>query len=202
MKCKVTTEKPVTREDRMRDTLPSQENGNPISIELEDVETPRSSMDLGHLSRRSSMDSLASSVHPFQNRQSQLTGPRLSQILLRSSSSPALAKKPEHLLWGFAQVVGNFIVDPTLINNNEFAPLKRRTMYRPHGAGIGGGGGLMMGKPDAQSKIGTSVHMFSKVLRNLNEHVECRYPYYARDINTAIHFVRGPRSSPWRNKEM
>lgn len=169
---KATTEKPVIKEE-MRDVLRSQENGNPISIELEDVETPRSSMELGHLSPRSSMDSLASSGHPFQNRQAQLTGPRLSQILLRSSSSPALAKKPEHLLWGFAQVVGNFVVDPTLINNNEFAPLKRRTMYRPHGAGVGGGGGLMMGKPDAQSKIGMNLHV-ANIYRNRQVTHVCR----------------------------
>ncbi|KAI9319707.1 Rgp1-domain-containing protein [Dichotomocladium elegans] len=82
-------------------------------------------------SRRSSMDSLAS-ANPYHGRASQFSAPRLSQILLRSSTGPAVAKKPEHLLWGFAQVVGNFIVDPTLINNNEFAPLKQRTMYRPH----------------------------------------------------------------------
>jgi hypothetical protein len=61
-------------------------------------------------------------------------------------------KKTEHLLWGSAQVVGQFVVDPTLINNNEFAPLKQRTMYRPQGAGFGGGGGLWNGKHD--SKIG------------------------------------------------
>lgn len=61
-------------------------------------------------------------------------------------------KKPENLIWGFAQVVGQFVVDPTLINNNEFAPLKQRTMYRPQGTGFGGGGGLWNGKLD--SKIG------------------------------------------------
>ncbi|KAI9274409.1 Rgp1-domain-containing protein [Phascolomyces articulosus] len=139
--------------------------GEPISIELGDTMTPRSSIDTQSFrgepyldaSRRSSVDSLASN-HPYHTaagRASQLSAPRLSQFLLRSSSAPSLVKKPEHLLWGFAQVVGNFIVDPSLINNNEFAPLKRRTMYRPHGSGMGGGGGLLMGKPDVQSKIDT-----------------------------------------------
>ncbi|KAI7853420.1 Rgp1-domain-containing protein [Circinella umbellata] len=146
----------------------TEEGGEPISIELGDTMTPRSSTDTqstirGELyldaSRRSSVDSLASN-HPYLagaagGRASQLSAPRLSQFLLRSSSTPSLVKKPEHLLWGFAQVVGNFIVDPSLINNNEFAPLKRRTMYRPHGSGMGGGGGLLMGKPDTQSKIDT-----------------------------------------------
>lgn len=137
--------------------------GEPISIELDDSMTPRSSVDTHgtrdpyyDISRRSSMDSLASSNNPYHGgRASQLSAPRLSQFLLRSSSAPSLVKKPEHLLWGFAQVVGNFIVDPTLINNNEFAPLKQRTMYRPHGAGMGGGGGLLMGgRSDMHSKIG------------------------------------------------
>ncbi|KAI8145789.1 Rgp1-domain-containing protein [Fennellomyces sp. T-0311] len=161
--------KQVTRQDGEREarweapkTVPNEgvlDGGEPISIELGDGMTPRSSTDTQSFrldgSRRSSVDSLASN-HPYHTaRASQLSAPRLSQFLLRSSSAPSLVKKPEHLLWGFAQVVGNFIVDPTLINNNEFAPLKRRTMYRPHGSGMGGGGGLLMGKPDAHSKIDT-----------------------------------------------
>ncbi|KAI9497852.1 Rgp1-domain-containing protein [Zychaea mexicana] len=145
------------------ETVGNPAGGEPISIELGDTLTPRSSIDTQSIrepyldaSRRSSVDSLASN-HPYHTaaRASQLSAPRLSQFLLRSSSAPSLVKKPEHLLWGFAQVVGNFIVDPSLINNNEFAPLKRRTMYRPHGSGMGGGGGLLMGKPDAHSKIDT-----------------------------------------------
>ncbi|KAG0177133.1 hypothetical protein DFQ29_005196 [Apophysomyces sp. BC1021] len=136
---------------------PTTEEGEPISIELgaHDALTPRSSMetyssfmrDTAEGSRRSSMDSLASNSMKQQQHQ------RHSQ-LLKSSSTSTLAKKPEHLLWGFAQLVGHFIVDPTLINNNEFAPLKHRTMYRPHGVGFGGGGGLLA-KPDGHSKIDT-----------------------------------------------
>ncbi|KAJ8652306.1 hypothetical protein O0I10_012079 [Lichtheimia ornata] len=152
--------------DEENDNEDDQEGGagEPISIELGDSMTPRSSVDTHgtrepyyDISRRSSMDSLASSNNPYHGgRASQLSAPRLSQFLLRSSSAPSLVKKPEHLLWGFAQVVGNFIVDPTLINNNEFAPLKQRTMYRPHGAGMGGGGGLLMGgRSDMHSKIDT-----------------------------------------------
>lgn len=125
-------------------------------------------------SRRSSIDSLASSSHPYvntsqlnhhhphhiHNQGSSTISPiavhsanaRRVSRLLKSPSTPSLMKKPEHLLWGFAQVVGQFVVDPTLINNNEFAPLKHRTMYRPQGSGFGGGGGLWNGKADP--KIG------------------------------------------------
>ncbi|CAO3600805.1 unnamed protein product [Absidia cylindrospora] len=155
----------------------------PIAIELgsHDTITPRTSIDTVassymhpiSSSRRSSTDSLAS-AHPYyttppppppQQQQSLYHPPppstsaahpinarRLSRIL-KSPSTPSLMRKPEHLLWGFAQVVGQFVVDPTLINNNEFAPLKQRTMYRPQGTGFGGGGGLMNGKQD--SKIDT-----------------------------------------------
>ncbi|SAM02517.1 hypothetical protein [Absidia glauca] len=146
-----------------------------IAVELDshDNITPRTSIDTlastyihpALSSRRSSTDSLASS-HPYysssqstttQQQQNHSSGPsapprRLSR-LLKSPSTPSLMKKTEHLLWGSAQVVGQFVVDPTLINNNEFAPLKQRTMYRPQGAGFGGGGGLWNGKHD--SKIDT-----------------------------------------------
>ncbi|CAO3642582.1 unnamed protein product [Cunninghamella echinulata] len=148
----------------------------PIELESHEIMTPRTSIDTvassyvhpTSQSRRSSVDSMASS-HPYINT-SQLNhhhyhhqGPSPSVIspivvhsansrrlsrLLKSPSTPSLLKKPEHLLWGFAQVVGQFIVDPTLINNNEFAPLKHRTMYRPQGSGFGGGGGLWNGKAD------------------------------------------------------
>ncbi|KAI8084935.1 Rgp1-domain-containing protein [Halteromyces radiatus] len=153
-----------------------------IELGSHDHITPRTSIDtvtssymhpISTSSRRSSTDSLSSS-HPYytnspmsggqqhhyhqqqQYHSSLATHPinarRLSR-LLKSPSTPSLMKKPEHLLWGFAQVVGQFVVDPTLINNNEFAPLKQKTMYRPHGTGFGGGGGLWNGKPD--SKIDT-----------------------------------------------
>ncbi|KAF7728895.1 hypothetical protein EC973_005290 [Apophysomyces ossiformis] len=136
---------------------PTTDEGEPISIELgaHDTLTPRSSIethssfmrDVTENSPRSSMDSLASSnLKQQQQRHSQL---------LKSCSTSTLAKKPEHLLWGFAQLVGQFVIDPTLINNNEFAPLKHRTMYRPHGVGFGGGGGGLLAKPDAHSKIDT-----------------------------------------------
>lgn len=111
-----------------------------IPIEL-DSPTPRSSIDtfLQHnLSPRSSMDSNAS----FRSLQQR-----------RYSSSPLKKPISEHLMCGFAQVVGSFVADPNLININEFGPLKHYTMYNPQG-GFGGGGGLMVAKSD--SSLGES----------------------------------------------
>lgn len=192
------------------------ERQEPISVELEDGDqiTPRSSVDTvpsvirdpyymdTASSRRSSMDSLASINHPYHSaRSSQLSAPRLSQFLLRSSSTPSLVKKTEHLLWGFAQVVGNFSVDPTLINNNEFAPLKRRTMYRPHGTGMGGGGGLLIGKPDRHAKIGKASHMiiFDKTFNLFSVH---RYPDNACPFNPSFYTLCGPRFGSRRDKKV
>ncbi|KAI8583160.1 hypothetical protein K450DRAFT_224496 [Umbelopsis ramanniana AG] len=140
-----------------------------ISIELGsiDTDTPRSSIDTQstyipreHDSRRSSIDSTASfSNHPH----SHMYGtPRLN-FMMKSTSTPSLLTKSEHLLWGFAQVVGHFVVDPAMVNASEFAQLKNRTMYRP-GGGIGGGGG-MLGRPSGirqPNKIdGNSIPVFS-----------------------------------------
>lgn len=80
-------------------------------------------------SRRSSIDSTISSVprHPRIH--------RLSSI--RSISSTAY--RNEHLLWGSAQVVGQFVSDPTLVDTDVFTPLKTKAMYHPSGAPSGGG---------------------------------------------------------------
>jgi hypothetical protein len=109
----------------------------PIPIEL-DSPTPRSSIDTflhhnNHSSPRSSMDSNAS-FRSIQQR--------------RYSTSPLKKPVSEHLMCGFAQVVGSFVADPNLININEFGPLKHYTMYNPQG-GFGGGGGLMVAKSDS-----------------------------------------------------
>ncbi|CAJ0762493.1 7725_t:CDS:2 [Entrophospora sp. SA101] len=64
----------------------------------------------------------------------------------RCSSSPSLTQKYETLLWGFAQIVGQFTVDASLIKSIEFEPLKTKTMYRPasgNGAGGAVGGGTL-----------------------------------------------------------
>ncbi|KAI8344340.1 Rgp1-domain-containing protein [Chlamydoabsidia padenii] len=166
-----------TKWERQGDSYNDYPNGNSdpldtndsIAIELGShaANTPRTSIDTlassyTHpisASRRSSIDSLASSsspVHPyymtpqFPTGQHHPTHHRRLSRLLKSPTTPSLMKKPENLIWGFAQVVGQFVVDPTLINNNEFAPLKQRTMYRPQGTGFGGGGGLWNGKQDSK----------------------------------------------------
>ncbi|KAI9282755.1 Rgp1-domain-containing protein [Sporodiniella umbellata] len=89
---------------------------DPISIELG---TPRTSIDTHPMSPRSSVDSTAS--YPSLRRLS-----TLSQTLV----------KTEHLLCGFVQVVGSFIVDQNLINATEFDSLKQ---YNNPQGGLGGG---------------------------------------------------------------
>ncbi|RCH84109.1 hypothetical protein CU098_005804, partial [Rhizopus stolonifer] len=108
---------------------PAFEDEQPIPIEL-DSPTPRSSMD--------------TLVHPQPSPRSSID----SNASFRTQRYSSL-KRPmsEHLLCGFAQVVGSFIADPNLINLSEFDPLKKHTMYTPQG-GFGGGGGLMMAKAD------------------------------------------------------
>ncbi|ORX49180.1 Rgp1-domain-containing protein [Hesseltinella vesiculosa] len=138
-----------------------------IPIELDSYASPRMSFDMlpelpASSSRRSSIDSTTStsSAQPYaavqyrqQLAQSPMAHPanarRLSR-LLKSPSTPSLMKKPEHLLWGFAQVVGQFVVDANLINAKEFEPVKHRTMYQPQGAGFGGGGGMTTNKHDSK----------------------------------------------------
>ncbi|KAG1607339.1 hypothetical protein G6F46_012369 [Rhizopus delemar] len=88
---------------------------DPIAIELG---SPRTSMDTTTMSPRSSLDSAAS--YPSLRRLS-----TLSQTI-----------KTEHLLCGFVQVVGSFVVDPQLINMNEFDSLRH---YNSPQGGLGGG---------------------------------------------------------------
>lgn len=153
--------KSESENSRPKDEDRTSEAPHPITIELGSIEadTPRSSIDTQSTylareqdSRRSSIDSNASfSTHSHSQN---FGSPRLS-LMMKSISTPSLLHKPEHLLWGFAQVVGHFVVDPTMVNTAEFAQLKNRTMYRP-GGGSGGGGG-MLGRPSGtrqQSKIG------------------------------------------------
>ncbi|KAI9487640.1 MAG: Rgp1-domain-containing protein [Benjaminiella poitrasii] len=121
----------------LANTMTNDEDTDGIPIEL-DSPTPRSSIDTflqQSLSPRSSMDSNASfhsSVLPSR----------------RYSSSPLKKPVSEHLICGFAQVVGSFVADANLINVNEFDPLKHYTMYNPQG-GFGGGGGLMVARSDS-----------------------------------------------------
>lgn len=155
----------VSEDLHMQEEEEVSEPSQAISIELGsiDTDTPRSSIDTQSTyipreqdSRRSSIDSTAS----FSNHShSHMYGsPRLN-FMMKSTSTPSLMNKSEHLLWGFAQVVGHFVVDPAMVNATEFAQLKNRTMYRP-GGGVGGGGG-MLGRPSGTrqpNKIGRCYH--------------------------------------------
>lgn len=114
------------------DNLPSE-----TTIELD--ETPRSSIDTTSI--RSSIDSNLSSI-PRNVRLH-----RLSSI----NSFHRSNVRNEHLLWGSAQVIGQFVFDPTLINANIFTPLKKKAMYHPFG--ISSGGGMLTAS--SLSKIGT-----------------------------------------------
>ncbi|KAJ2962092.1 hypothetical protein NQZ79_g2811 [Umbelopsis isabellina] len=147
----------------------SSELSHPIAIELGSIEpdTPRSSIDTQSTyiprepdSRRSSIDSTASFA---TNTHSNHLGTHRLNFMMKSTSTPSLLHKSEHLLWGFAQIVGHFVADPAMINASEFSQLKTRTMYRP-GGGFGGGGG-MLGRPSgtrSQSRIDTnSIPVFS-----------------------------------------
>ncbi|KAK9709849.1 Golgi membrane exchange factor (Ric1p-Rgp1p) subunit, variant 2 [Basidiobolus ranarum] len=69
-----------------------------------------------------------------------------SASMTRSSSSPCASFKTEYLMWGFAQVVGHFVINGSIIKFDEFESLKSKTMYRSaNGIGSGGsvGGGII-----------------------------------------------------------
>lgn len=107
---------------------------DPIAIELG---SPRTSIDTFPMSPRSSMESTAS--YPSLRRLS-----TLSQTMI----------KTEHLLCGFVQVVGSFVVDQSLINVNEFDSLKQ---YNSPQGGLGGGlvkSDTFMGKKEKKKKRG------------------------------------------------
>lgn len=107
------------------DNIPSD-----TTIELEHEETPRSSIDTRYTtSRRSSIDSTMSNIPRH---------PRLHRLSSTRATS-FTAYRNEHLLWGSAQVIGQFVSDPTLVDTNVFAPLKSKAMYHPLGASSGGG---------------------------------------------------------------
>ncbi|CAG8496627.1 9641_t:CDS:2 [Racocetra fulgida] len=120
------------------------------SVSISDYDTsessPRSSADfyvLGYSDDRSS-NSWSGSLSDYK-RNSSGSG-RSSIGSGRCNSSPTLSQKYETLLWGFAQIVGQFVVDGSLVKSIEFEPLKTKTMYRPaSGSGAGGavGGGTL-----------------------------------------------------------
>jgi hypothetical protein len=124
------------------------------TIELDDDYETESidTQSLYSSSRRSSIDSTTSNIPSFTSRRHPNQLHRLSTPLYRSSSF--IQKNcSEHILWGFAQVVGQFVSDPVMIDSSKFAPLKSKTMYHPFGTSSigGGGGGMLIRKPELTS---------------------------------------------------
>ncbi|KAF8983918.1 hypothetical protein BGZ46_009269 [Entomortierella lignicola] len=111
-----------------------------------EYQTPRPSMDY---STRSSMQSVRGPFH----QQSYASPSRRSSIMSnysihsspRSLQVPGQGSKKESLLWGSIQVVGQFMVDGSFIQQQGFESLKTKTMYRPTGSSGGGaiGGGTL-----------------------------------------------------------
>ncbi|ORY03977.1 Rgp1-domain-containing protein [Basidiobolus meristosporus CBS 931.73] len=93
----------------------------------------------GNLQRTQSSDGLTAPLSPK------------SASMARSSSSPCASFKTEYLMWGFAQVVGHFVINGSIIKFDEFESLKSKTMYRSaNGIGSGGSvGGGIIGVPTA-----------------------------------------------------
>ncbi|KAK9712289.1 Golgi membrane exchange factor (Ric1p-Rgp1p) subunit [Basidiobolus ranarum] len=103
----------------------------------------------GNLQRTQSSDGLIASLN------------LKAATMLRSSSSPCASFKTEYLMWGFAQVVGHFVINGSIVKFNEFEPLKSRTMYRSaNGIGSGGtvGGGII-GVPSAGGTISSVAEL-------------------------------------------
>ncbi|KAI0401145.1 Rgp1-domain-containing protein [Xylaria palmicola] len=96
--------------------------------------TPRSSGEFYSLSNNSS-ETLASEyvTHPFQ-------GGRRPAHLRRNSvlSGPSLAKLPESLMMGYAQVQGSFTLDGSLVNLGPFEAVKRKAVLGGQGGGVVG----------------------------------------------------------------
>ncbi|KAJ8107408.1 hypothetical protein ONZ43_g6741 [Nemania bipapillata] len=94
--------------------------------------TPRSSGEFYSLSNNSS-ETLASEyvTHPFQNG-------RTPAHLRRSSAMSGinLARPPESLMMGYAQVHGSFTLDGSLVNLGPFEAVKRKAVLSGQGGGV------------------------------------------------------------------
>ncbi|RHZ53330.1 hypothetical protein Glove_443g57 [Diversispora epigaea] len=99
--------------------------------------TPRSSVDFYGLGYSESNNAWGGSLSEYKKYSSSCK--RSSSGSGRCNSSPSLTQKYETLLWGFAQIVGQFMVDSSLIKSIEFEPLKTKTMYRPASGNVAGG---------------------------------------------------------------
>lgn len=151
----------------------NEDMNNAFSVDLDTVEgTPRSSVDF-YMGRNDSMESVVSNIGGSDLRFGHTR--RLSSIARNASTVHLAQQRHETLLWSFAQVVGNFTVDESLVKRREFDSLKSKVMYGSAGAGgpggavgggslgfIGVGGGLFnsgfFGTSNSQSSLADMQH--------------------------------------------
>ncbi|KAI3319215.1 Rgp1-domain-containing protein [Xylariaceae sp. AK1471] len=122
---------------RSKDPIPTiSEHAPPVARILSTTSmaggTPRSSGEFYSLSNNSS-ETLASEyvTHPFQN------GRRPAHLRQSSTMSGiSLARLPESLMMGYAQVQGSFTLDGSLINLGPFEAVKRKAVVGGQGGGV------------------------------------------------------------------
>ncbi|KAI8634196.1 Rgp1-domain-containing protein [Xylariaceae sp. FL1651] len=124
---------------RLKDPIPTiSEHSAPVARILSTTSmaggTPRSSGEFYSLSNHSS-ETLASEyvTHPLQN------GRRPAHLRRSSAMSGiSLARLPESLMMGYAQVQGSFTLDGSLINLSPFEAVKRKAVVGGQGGGVVG----------------------------------------------------------------
>ncbi|CAG8449960.1 3265_t:CDS:10 [Ambispora leptoticha] len=138
-----------------------------MSVDLDTREsTPRSSVDFYGLGNNSERNwagggNGGNGFYGGGDNKGQHQQNKRYSTMSKCNSSPSLTQKYETLLWSFAQVVGHFIVDGSLVKSVEFEPLKHKAMYRPaSGGGVGAGGavgGGMLGifGPNSKNQMNT-----------------------------------------------
>ncbi|RKP06087.1 hypothetical protein THASP1DRAFT_18926 [Thamnocephalis sphaerospora] len=101
-------------------------------------------------SPRNSVDERTSDVsNTFGARTARSARPARGRCMVTTTVAPVT------LLWGFAQVVGSFVLDDSLVRTDAFAGLNTRGMYQAAGVGgmIGGFGGGTLGITPAMTSL-------------------------------------------------
>ncbi|KAF4551979.1 Rgp1-like protein [Elsinoe fawcettii] len=107
---------------------------NPLAKVLSETSvngTPRTSSEFYSLSNRS--DETVNSEMPSQA--SSKLMPRQSLSRSHSRRSNPRSDEPEHLMMGYAQTMGSFSVDGSLVNQAPFEEVKRKGIIGSHGGG-------------------------------------------------------------------
>ncbi|KAF2096385.1 Rgp1-domain-containing protein [Rhizodiscina lignyota] len=131
---------PMTVRPNFRSHSPRPPEGTPEPVRqvariLSDTSvngTPRSSMDIYSQTNNSSETLASEYIQQPTNRW--FTRP---EPLKRSGSQrvPQLRSSPETLMMGYAQIMGSFIVDGSLVNQAPFEEVKRKGIVGGHGGG-------------------------------------------------------------------